>query len=72
MNDNNSEQRLGVRIWKARIDAKLSQKYLAKETGVPVYRISDIESGMNHYHGDSVKRLCDTLGIQISDVTPNL
>lgn len=72
MNSQNNAAYLGARIRTARVAAKLSQKRLADETGIPVYRISDIEHGMNHYRYDLVKRLCNALGIEIDHGTYGL
>lgn len=59
--------RLGRRIRNARLKAKLSQNLLSFRTGVPAYRISDIEHGADCYRPDLVKRLCDELGISMKD-----
>lgn len=68
MNSQNRDDYLGSQIRTARVVARLSQKQLGDELGIPVYRISDIENGHEHvYLADLVKRLCEALGVEYGD-----
>ena len=59
---------IGRRLKKARLDAGLKQADVAKILGITYQAISNYERGINRVDTDTLQRLCNVYGINVSDL----
>ena len=72
MTDKEFLQRIGLELRLARIRCNLSGHELAALCGLGGRAVYRIENGQNNLHVLTLVRMCETLGIQISSVIPEL
>ncbi len=59
---------VGQRLKKARLDAGLTQADIAKRLGITYQAISNYERGVTRVDTDTLVKLCQILGIEVTDI----